>query len=258
MIGMFDSGLGGLTALRRLRVIAPHTSYVYFGDTGRLPYGTRSQETILRYALSDLQFLSAFSPDAVLVACGTVSANALRVLEAVAPFPVYGVIEPAAEKAVQVTQNGRVGVLGTNATIRTHAYRRALHALAPTLAVEEVACPLFVPMVENGLTDAKDPVVLELCKRAVTTLLSRDIDTLILGCTHYPLLADAIQTVLPHVTMIDPGAVAVEALVPYLGEEQAPAQQYFVSDDAAHFAMSAARFLGEMLTGQVQQISLPD
>ena len=256
MIGVFDSGLGGLTALRRLHALAPRTSYVYFGDTGRVPYGTRSQETVLRYALEDLQFLSAFSPEAVLVACGTVSANALRVLREVSDVPVFGVIEHAARAAVQATRNGRIGVLGTGATIRTHAYRRELLCLAPTLSVTEVACPMFVPMVENGFTDGADPVVAALCARNLSPIKAVGADTLILGCTHYPLLADAIAAELPGVVLIDPGAEAVAAMTPYLQAERAPVRRYFVSDGASDFATAAARLLGESVAGRVAQVEV--
>lgn len=256
MIGVFDSGLGGLTALRHLRAVAPETAYVYFGDTGRVPYGTRSQDTILRYALEDLQLILRFSPDAILVACGTVSANALHVLQEVSPVPVLGVIQPAVQAAVRATRNGRIGVLGTPATIRTHAYRRALLQLAPCLVVEEVACPLFVPMVESGMTDGGDPIVSAICARYLEPLKALDVDTLILGCTHYPLLADAIARVLPRVALIDPGAEATDLLLPYLHQEKHPLQQYFVSDDAKRFSASAALFLGVDISGTVHQIEM--
>lgn len=256
MIGVFDSGLGGLTALRRLHAIAPEASYIYFGDTARLPYGTRGQETILRYALEDLRFLSRFLPDVVLVACGTVSANALRVLQAVSEIPVLGVIEHAARAAVASTRNGRIGVLGTNATVRTHAYLHALLALVPSLFVTEVACPLFVPIVENGLTERTDSVVSNLCARYLEPVKRQGVDTLILGCTHYPLLAEAISATLPGVTLIDPGAEAADALAPRLRHDPRPVRQYYVSEDAASFAAAAERFLGESIHGRVKQIQI--
>ena len=147
-------------------------------------------------------------------------------------------------------------MLGTNATIRTHAYRRALLSLAPTLSVVEAACPLFVPMVENGLTERDDPVVATLCERYLAPMKQQGVDTLILGCTHYPLLSDAISAVLPGVTLVDPGAEAVDALAPYLRAERAPTRRYYVSDDASGFVAAANRFLGTSVAGSVQQIEL--
>ena len=256
MIAVFDSGLGGLTALSHLLEVAPEDSYVYFGDLGRVPYGGRSQETILRYSLQALSFLETFAPRAVLVACGTVSANALRVMEAAASCPVYGVILPAAAAAVAATKNGKVAVLGTAATIRTHAYRHALLAAEPKLSVWEVACPLFVPLVEQGLCDPDDVAVESICRRTLAPLAAAGVDTVVLGCTHYPLLGAAIARVLPHAVQIDVGRAAVSAVCPYTEVSPRPSVTCYVSDCTDTFTKTASRFLGTARLTAVRRVTM--
>ena len=158
-IGVFDSGLGGLTALRELRKVLPGEDLIYFGDTGRVPYGSKGRETILRYARQDVAFLRSVDLKAIIIACGTVSANALAELTAENDLPIFGVVGPAARAAVAVTRNGRVGLIGTAASIRSGAYEKEMAALDPAVKVYAKACPLFVPLVENGRHRPGDKVV---------------------------------------------------------------------------------------------------
>ncbi len=251
-IGIFDSGLGGLTALREIRVLLPGEDLVYFGDTGRVPYGTRSRETICRYAEQDMHFLlTEAACKAVVVACGTVSANALDRLQAQFDVPVIGVIEPAVEAAIRATKNKRIGVIATQASITSGAYARALRQRDETLQVTSRACALFVPLVENGFLDEDDPIPILTAERYLADMKTAGIDTLILGCTHYPLLGKIIAKVLPGVTLIDTGIAAGHSLKALLASHnlakahtEAGSVRYFVSDEPDGFADAAARFLG--------------
>ena len=158
-IGVFDSGLGGLTAVRRLAALLPNENIIYFGDTGRVPYGTRSREIIRRYAMQDVNFLRSFDLKAIVIACGTVSSIALDDLRAQTDLPIFGVVFPTAKRAAQVTKNGRVGIIATPATIRTGAYDRVIRAENPNVTLTARSCPLFVPLVENGRTRPGDVVI---------------------------------------------------------------------------------------------------
>ena len=251
-VGVFDSGLGGLSAVREIRALLPHESLVYFGDTGRVPYGTRSRETIRRYAAQDIRFLLSHADcKAVVVACGTVSANALDALRTDNDVPIIGVIDPAVDAAVRATKNGRIGVIATPSTISSGAYERALHAKNPDLSVTGCACALFVPLVENGFVDPDDPIPLLTAERYLAPIKDCGADTLILGCTHYPLLSAVISRVLPGVTLIDTGREAAHSLSALLSEnglladtEDAPVSRFYVSDEPHNFARAAQRFLG--------------
>ncbi|MBQ7983712.1 MAG: glutamate racemase [Clostridia bacterium] len=251
-IGIFDSGLGGLTAVKEIRARLPHEDLVYFGDTGRVPYGSRSPETIRRYAAQDMRFLlSEADCKAVVIACGTVSANALEHLRAMYDIPVIGVIDPAVDAAAAATKNGRIGVIATPSSIASGAYERALLARNPALEVTSAACALFVPLVENGFIDADDPIPRLTAERYLAPIREAGIDTLILGCTHYPLLAPILHKVLPGVTLIDTGAAAAHRLEELLAlqslhnpQTAAGAARFFVSDEPHGFAAAAARFLG--------------
>ncbi len=252
-VGIFDSGLGGLSAVREIRALLPREHLVYFGDTGRVPYGSRSRETILRYAEQDMNFLlSEARCKAVVVACGTVSANALDLLTETFDVPVIGVIDPAVDAAVKQTKNGRVGVIATPSSIASGAYTRALHAKNPDLCVIGQPCALFVPLVENGFIDPDDPIPALTAERYLAPVRDAGIDTLILGCTHYPLLKPVIRRCLPDVTLIDTGMEAARALAALLQKDGlcAPADggdgdvRYFVSDEPQGFSSAAARFLG--------------
>ncbi len=247
MIGVFDSGLGGLWALRALHECLPNEDLVYFGDTARLPYGDRSVRTIRRFARQDLQFLQQFSPRAVLAACGTVSSVALPLLQVESATPVYGVVEPTAREAVRKSKSGRIGVIATTATVTSGAYQEAICRLCPTAQVFCAACPLFVSLIESGLADRGD-LVDAVCRQYLTPFLAWEIDTLVLGCTHYPLLSRAIAQVLPHTVQIDAGKQAALALCEALAEGENVCEQgqirFCVSEDPQGFSARSATFLG--------------
>lgn len=262
-IGVFDSGLGGLTALRELRRLLPGEELIYFGDTGRVPYGGRSRETILRYARQDVAFLRSFDLKAVVVACGTVSANALAELTAENDLPLFGVVGPAAQAAAAATRNGNIGLIGTAASIRSGAYEGEIWAIDPALRVMAVPCPLFVPLVENGRFRRGDRVVELVAEDYLAPLRGAGVDTLVLGCTHYPLLSRVIGDVMgPEVKLIDTGAVCAAAAAQALEEKGLLAQRargsrrYFVSDSTEDFAHLAAIFLGGEVDGPVERVEI--
>lgn len=262
-IGVFDSGVGGLTALRELRRILPGEEFIYFGDTGRVPYGPKGRETILRYARQDVAFLRSFDPKAVIIACGTVSANALGELTVENSLPIFGVVAPAAQAAVRATRNKKVGLIGTSASIRSGAYEREIAALDPTVTVTAKACPLFVPLVENGRFRPGDQVAELVVEEYLAPVKEAGVDTLVLGCTHYPLLAELIGRFMgENVTLIDTGAVCAAAAAKTLGEKellsggQAGAFRCFVSDAPQDFAALASIFLGERVDGDVERVEI--
>ena len=246
-IGVFDSGLGGLTGVRELRKRLPHENIVYFGDTGRVPYGSRSPETILQYARQDIAFLLSKDVKCIMAACGTVSSIYPAAEAAKLPVPYLGVVDAAAREAAFVTRNRRIGVIGTAATIRSGAYEKYLHKKDGTLDLFTQACPLFVPLVENGRVHRGDVVIETVVKEYLTPLKDAGVDTLILGCTHYPLLEEVIGDFMgPDVTLIDSGAEAANlASTQFDPNEGTGTTQYFVSDDPQGFDQLAELFLQE-------------
>lgn len=263
-IGVFDSGLGGLTAVRELRRLLPEERLVYFGDTGRVPYGGRSKETIIKYARQDVAFLRQFDLKAVVIACGTVSTTALEAMAAENDIPIWGVVGPAVRAALEATQTGRIGLVGTAATIRSGAYERALSALDPTVKVTARACPLFVPLVENGRTQAGDVVIETMCAEYLAPVKAARVDTLMLGCTHYPLLREVIGSYMgDSVKLIDVGAACARTVADELeGRDMlAPAGtagecRYYVSDTVDGFSTLASRFLGRDVSGHVERVDI--
>ena len=214
-IGVFDSGIGGLTVVSALRALLPNESIFYLGDTARIPYGSRSATTVERYSLEIAGMLLEENAKTIVVACNTASAVALPKLEEALPITVTGVIEPGAAAAIAATRNGHIGVIGTRATIQSGAYERALHRLDPKVRVSARACPLLVPLIEEGWL-AHD-ITDEIIKQYVDPIVREEIDTLVLGCTHYPLLRDAIGRILgDKITLVDSAqncATAVERLL---------------------------------------------
>lgn len=246
-IGVFDSGLGGLTAVRRLHALMPQENIIYFGDTGRVPYGTRGRDIITKYARQDVAFLRQFDLKSIIIACNTVSAIALDLLSKENDIPIIGTVEPACRRAMTMAQTGRVGVIGTAATIRSGAYEKYLHKKDGTLDLFTQACPLFVPLVENGRVHRGDVVIETVVKEYLTPLKDAGVDTLILGCTHYPLLEEVIGDFMgPDVTLIDSGAEAANlASTQFDPNEGTGTTQYFVSDDPQGFDQLAELFLQE-------------
>jgi len=246
-IGVFDSGVGGLTVVSALRRRLPRESVLYLGDTARLPYGSKSADTVTRYTQNNIDFLLGRGVKAVVVACNTASALALPHIEP--GVPTWGVIEPGARKAAALSR-GRVGVIATEATVRSDAYPRALRALRPDLEILSRACPLFVPLVEEGWHD--DPVTREVAERYLRPLLDAGIDTLVLGCTHYPLLAPVLAQVAgPEVTLVDSAEAVAEVVAAGLAEqgleagEHPPASHFCVTDNGESFHRLARLILNE-------------
>ncbi|MBA2291478.1 MAG: glutamate racemase [Gemmatimonadales bacterium] len=254
-IGIFDSGIGGLTVARAIHELLPHESTIYLGDTARVPYGPKSPETVRRYSREIADWLSRQGVKAVVVACNTATAHALSSLREQLPMPVIGVIEPGARAAAASTQSGAVGVIGTAGTISSGAYRRALEASRPGARIVERACPLFVPLVEEGWLS--HPATRAVAEEYLGTVRSAGVDVLVLGCTHYPLLKPLIGDVMGGDTaLIDSAHETARELVTVLQRHgiAAPAgsvatHRYVVTDDVERFERVGAVFLGERLTG---------
>jgi glutamate racemase len=252
-IGIFDSGIGGLTVARAIYERLPHESTIYFGDTARVPYGPKSPETVRRYSLEILQWLLGQGVKAVVVACNTSTAHALRALQEATQVPVIGVIKPGARAAVAASDGAPVGVIGTAGTIASNAYARALSALAPRLTVVQKACPLLVPLVEEGWFDR--PATELIAGEYLGDLHAQRVQALVLGCTHYPLLRPMLQRIMgPQVILIDSGEATADALETVLRDrglaappDASPVHRFVVSDDEARFRAVGSRFIGERL-----------
>ncbi len=262
-IGVFDSGLGGLTAVKELLKILPNEDIVYFGDTSRVPYGAKSKSTIIRYAGQDLNFLSTFNIKAALVACGTVSAVALPKLCDIYPFSVFGVIESTAKAALKATKNKKIGIIGTPATVKSNAYVKKLCELDPSCETLSVACPLFVPLVENGHIGENDPITEQAVKLYLSKIKEFGADTVILGCTHYPIIARAIGEFMgENVVLVNSGREAAKSLRDYLeinnmlSDSTKGRQRYFVSDSIEGFENLGGIFMHRSINGEVNKIDI--
>ena len=273
-IGVFDSGVGGLTAAYQLERILPAERYVYFGDTARLPYGTRTVDAIRKYSLQDARFLMSKAVKAILVACGTASSNALGVLSERLEVPIVGVIEGAVDRAYAIAQagTGKVAILGTAATIQSGAFERALREKDPALRILPRACPMFVPLVENGYTSPDDRVSELIAREYLTDIAAERPDAVILGCTHYPLLRSMLSRIMGvEVQLVNPDSVLVNSSIEAVlrirdvlserGLNAQPDRQpagergaFYVSDDTEGFAGNARRFLGRDITAELVDI----
>jgi len=252
-IGVFDSGIGGLTVVHELMRQLPHESIVYFGDTARVPYGNKGPDTVQRYSREIADFLQGRGVKAIVIACNTATAHALNVLEAERTIPVIGVVEPGARAAVSATRSGAIGVIGTAGTIRSGAYERAIHALNASARVTAQACPLFVPLVEEGWTDREATRLI--AREYLAPVIHEHIDTLVLGCTHYPLLKpllcdvlgqdvnlidSAQETAAETARVLDAHGIAAPANAP-------PRYEFVCSDEPSRFLALAQRFLGSAI-----------
>lgn len=262
-IGVFDSGLGGLTALKELRRLLPGENLVYFGDTARVPYGTRDRETILRYSKQDIRFLLGQNVKMIICACNTVSSALPEEYRESLGIPFVGVVEHASRAAVRQTKNGKIGVIGTNATISSGAYEQALKTIDSKIKVTVQACPLFVPLVENGYFGTCNRVARLVAEEYLSPLKEAGVDTLILGCTHYPLLQDVITDIMGDaVILVDSGkegarfAKSLLAGQGLLNPQLKRGNCRFYASSAQDFEENAGRFLGENLSGQVEQIAI--
>ncbi len=260
-IGVFDSGLGGLTCVKEIMKIMPGEDVIYFGDTGRVPYGSREKDTLLKYVRQDIRFLETFDIKMIIIACGTASSAALPWISSEFGTEIIGVVEPAAKAAVKATKTGRIGVLGTSGTVKSGKYIEYIKSISPDAEVFQKACPMFVPLVENGY--AQSSVTRVFAEEYLAEIKSRDVDTLILGCTHYPLLKSVIGEIMGEgVALIDSGAAAADFALEQLKEKENLNEQkvgnysYFVSDSAEEFARLGGMFLSRPIEESVAKIDI--
>lgn len=267
-IGVFDSGVGGLTVLKALLEVLPQADYVYFGDTARLPYGSKSVETVSKYAIEASRYLEQHGAQILVIACNTATALALDQITKVVGVPVIGVVEPGAERAAAETRNRRAVVIGTQATVSSHAYLKALEAR--NVQAREKACPLFVPLVEEGWIE--HPVTDQVARIYLAEAFGdgfEDADVLLLGCTHYPLLKPVLQRVAPeHVAIIDSAESTAQAVAKLLRRlplvdsaeserRHLPRLKFFATDSVKKFRCLGARFLGYTVE-DVQHVDLKE
>ena len=265
-IGVFDSGVGGLTVAREIMRQIPNERIVYFGDTARVPYGSKSKDTIIRYSKHIIRFLLTQNVKAIVIACNTASAFALEECKKEVDIPIFGVVKPGAKVASEATNNGRIGIIGTEGTINSKIYSEFIHEINPDIEVFGKPCPLFVPLVEEGLLN--DPVTDEIASRYLSEFKDKDIDTLVLGCTHYPLIRSTVRrTVGDKVTLVNPAyetAIELRHLldkkhIANIKEYDSPSQMYkfYVSDAAKKFKDFANSILPfDILT--TQQINIDE
>jgi glutamate racemase len=257
-IGVFDSGIGGLTVVREVRKRLPEETIVYFGDSARVPYGTKSKETILRFAKEDIRFLESFKVKVIVSACFSVSSNALKELKEEFDVPIIGMIDPGVN-ALSHKSSRKVGVIGTNATIESDAFKKKLKDKFDDIDIYSVACPLFVPLVEEGWTEGEIPELI--AEKYLTPLIAENIDSLILGCTHYPLLYSVIKNVVgDKLTIIEPGKEAALLLKKFLDDNSLRTKgegslKIYLSDIPRNFERTVVNFLGET-PGEIQLVNL--
>ncbi|PKM94832.1 MAG: glutamate racemase [Firmicutes bacterium HGW-Firmicutes-1] len=258
-IGVFDSGFGGLTIAKEIMDHLTNERIVYFGDTARIPYGSKSKETIIKYSAQIIRFLQTKDVKAIVIACGTASATALEAVREKFDLPIIGVVEPAAMSAVKETKNNRIGIIGTDGTIASKSYDQVIYKQTKNIDVFSTACPLFVPLVEEGWLE--DEVTVEVAKRYLKTLKDKDVDTLILGCTHYPLLSKIIGEIMGDVTLINPANETAAVLDKLLTskdlkhDDHEPIHEFYVSDRANKFE-AFAKIILQRQTLHVQHINI--
>ena len=250
-IGVFDSGLGGLTVVKELRKILPYEDIVYFGDTGRVPYGTKSRDTIIKYAIEDERFLISKDVKMVIAACGTVSAVASHTGDNL-PVPFINVVEPTAIAAVNATKNGKIGILGTSATVNSKSFEKIIANLNPSIKTVSQACPMFVQLVESGWIERDNEVAIATAKRYLKPLVDAGVDTVILGCTHFPILSSIIGEIVgKDVVLVNSGKCAARAAAETLNDSDLLTSDsengdlhFYVSDKPDTFSQTASILLG--------------
>ena len=263
-IGVFDSGLGGLTAVKELRRVLPGERVLFLGDTARVPYGTRNADTIRQYAREDMAFLLSRGVKYIVAACGTVSSNLSEAETDALPVPYTGVILPTAQAAAAATKNGVVGIIGTPATVKSGSFVKALQAIDPAITAVSQPCPLFVSLVESGYISRDCEVTRKVAEEYLAPIRQSGADTLILGCTHYPIIRDIIADIMGEgVALIDSGEQTARAVAARLtqlqllsGEESAPCPTFYVSDKPDNFSALAELFLGEPVSDHVHLAKL--
>lgn len=263
-IGVFDSGLGGLTVVKELHKILPNENIVYLGDTGRVPYGSRSRETIIKYAMEDINFLKSKDVKMIIAACGTVSSTLPKEISDNLGVPYADVVIPSAQEACALTAHGRIGVVGTSASMRSNAYGKTIRSIRQDVRVFGNACPLLVHLVENGLVQPDNQITRLTVEMYLKPLVEEKIDTLILGCTHYPIIYDTFNQLLNYdVTLIDPGKCTARYVKKYLAANGMLADRvemgstdYNVTDQVSGFEQTASLFLGEPVNGSLNRVEL--
>ena len=260
-IGIFDSGFGGLTTLKAVRELLPNEDIVYFGDTARVPYGNRSRETLIKFVKEDIETLERFGVKAVVIACNTADSMARKEVENDFPIPLFGVVRPAAKLAAATTKNGKIGVISTNATYNSGIYKKLISEYNPATDVICVPTPLLVPLIENGKISKYDEETVKVLTDYLTPLKLSGVDTLVLGCTHYPLIEDIIADIMPGVTLINSGSALTAGLKRSLEKRNLLTDStepgkiyYYVSDAPDTFAKRGSLFIGEDITGKVQRV----
>ncbi len=262
-IGVFDSGTGGLTAVKELNKLLPSENIIYFGDTARVPYGTRSKETIIQYTNQAINFLKNHKVKMIIIACGTAS-SVLSACEPITEIPFTGVVLPAVQAACGSTRMGRIGVIATPATIKSGCYGKAIRTIRPDTFVVGNPCPLFVPLVENGFFGKNNEVARLVAKQYLAPIIAEKVDTLILGCTHYPLLQDIIADIMgENVTLISAGEEAAKYASAILTEKELLSDsgekgtnEFYVSDSVEMFADNAKIYLGNPIDGEVHKVDI--
>lgn len=260
-IGVFDSGIGGLTVVKSIMDIMPDENIVYYGDTAHVPYGNRSKGQIINYVNDDILFLQKFNLKAIVIACNTADSIAREYAENKFDLPFFGVVEPASAEAAITTRNGKIGVIATNATVNSRAYENAIGRINKELTVISKACPLLVPLVENNRFKKNDSVIETVLNEYLEPLKAEKIDTLVLGCTHYPLLYDLISDIMPGTKIISSSVVAANALkkgmieLGIYGGNVSAQRKFYVSDNPELFGSKASTFLGSDMKVSVKHIS---
>jgi len=261
-IGIFDSGLGGLTVIKEIKKTLPDENIVYLGDTARVPYGTRGKQTVIKFSLQDAKFLLKHEVKCIVIACNTASALAFRAVEREITIPVFDVVSAGAKEAVRLTKNKKIGVIGTRGTVASHAYKNFVSKLAPETEMYEKACPLFVPLIEED--EIEGELILILADKYLGSVKKAGVDTLVLGCTHYPIIEKVIRKEMgKEVILVNSGKEVAKELLVYLKKKQMlapennkPGDEYFVTDLTQRFIKVAEMFLGESLKRKIKEVSV--